>query len=95
MLKVYKFDIDYQKSPSTILSLPEGAEVLCVQAQGEVEIKLWALLDPSLKMELRKFIIYGTGHEINIPPEKLEYIGSVQTHAGAFIWHVFEIKEDQ
>jgi hypothetical protein len=70
------------------VDMPRGAVVLCVQVQSGTPC-LWCLVEPSNKIETRKFRIYGTGHPIerNIPRI---YIGTVQVGGGSLVFHVFE-----
>lgn len=69
------------------VSMPIGAEVLCVQAQNDVPC-LWARVDPEASNESRLFRVAGTGH----PDVEGTYIGTFQLHKGALVFHVFEIQ---
>lgn len=73
-----------------ILDLPKEAEILKV-ANGS----MWVMLDTRKEAEQRKFVSYGTGHEIiaPIPPSILKYIGTWFEGALPYVWHLFEIKE--
>lgn len=66
------------------IEMPEGAQVLTAQMQGSTPC-LWALVNPEAPKTIRKFFVYGTGHEIG--EEGIAYIGSVQSNG--FVWHVF------
>jgi hypothetical protein len=68
------------------LSLPVGAQVLCVQTQDGVPC-LWVLVDPDETPEMRAFRIYATGQPIDGYPG--EYVGTVQSLEGQFVFHVF------
>ena len=39
-------------------------------------------------MELRTFLVKGTGHPL--PDRGLRYVGTVQEAGGRLVWHVFE-----
>lgn len=69
---------------ATTHEMPEGAEFLHLAKQGE-EVCAWFLLVPENKKEVRKFRLYGTGHEI---PMSERYLGTV--HSPLFVWHLFE-----
>lgn len=66
------------------ISMPEGAEILAIQIQRGVPC-MWALVVPGEQEEARRFMIYGTGHEIY---KSGKYIATFQT--GSLVWHVFE-----
>ena len=70
------------------VSMPIGAQILCVQEQNDV-LTLWARVDDSQNKEARQICVYGTGHEVN--EYDLAYIGTVQDFSG-LVWHVFENK---
>jgi hypothetical protein len=71
------------------ISMPEGAEILCVQMQGDTPC-LWAMADPKEVPILRSFCVRGTGHGFDDTEGR--YIGTFQTEKGLFIWHLFEKK---
>jgi hypothetical protein len=68
------------------VSMPAGAEVLCLQMQQDVPT-LWALCDPAASSETRVFERHGTGWQID-DADKLKYVGTAQD--GPFVWHIFE-----
>ena len=73
------------------LSLPVGAQILSVQLQEGIPT-LWARVNTSLSIELREFVVVGTGREI---PEVgddqvLAFIATLQIYG--FVWHVFEVR---
>jgi hypothetical protein len=68
------------------ITMPAGAEVLCVQMQGGGP-QVWALVDPSAAKQARGFCWRGTGH----PADNLgRYVGTVQMRDGALVFHLFE-----
>lgn len=71
-----------------LLMMPEGAQIVCVQMQGETPC-LWALVDCSAQQRQRAFSWRGTGQRFD---EQGEYIGTVQLHSGALVFHLFEVK---
>jgi hypothetical protein len=72
-------------------AIPEGGEVLAVGPPRDDtnQLDLWAEVDPDAPVELRAFHIVGTGHALDIDPGR--YVGTVVTHQGALVWHVFDV----
>lgn len=78
----------YELGAATVLMMPKGAEVLSVASQNNTP-HLWAVVDETQEKEERAFLIIGTGHLV--PNKPLKFIGTVLTHDGALVLHVFEI----
>lgn len=79
----------YRLEPGTTeLQIPGGAQILTVQEQFNGPC-VWALVDPTREKETVRFHVYGTGHLINVPTEKLYYIGTFQLLGGDLVFHVF------
>lgn len=80
--------------PNTI-EMPAGAEPLSVQLQATPwgndcrsgMLQLWALVDTDRPMVPVDIEAYGTGHEI--PDNPGRHLGTVQTHGGRYVCHVF------
>lgn len=80
-IQKYRFDIDLTE-PFT-LRIPEGSEILHVDAQDGKPC-LWAHIDPSRPVVGWRFRLYGTGHRIE----------GVGAHVATFqmppyVWHLF------
>lgn len=88
MRRVFKYPLPVQDAFT--LSLPAGAQLLSVQAQRD-ELMLWALVDDRAKLEVRHFMIRGTGHDAEACGT---YVGTFQLAAGAFVGHLFEAPRD-
>lgn len=84
MKRVFK----YVLSPDCVIEMPSGSRVLTVQVQHETPC-IWALCEDKNALDSRRFMIFGTGHEM---PEDLNlgYIGTFQLAGGKFVFHVFE-----
>ncbi len=76
----------------TVLDMPEGARVPCVQVQHDVP-SLWAMVDPARRPERRAVVFVGTGHPFGTDVA-LPYIGTFQLFDGGFGGHVFELPLD-
>lgn len=71
------------------IELPVGAEILTVQAQGNVPV-LWATVDPEAPKEKRKMLLLNTGAEIPPDASYTRYIGTYQLNGGGLVFHLFE-----
>ena len=86
MKAIWKFEVPIEYKFS--LSMPRGAEIIAFQTQRYMAC-IWAIVTTEEeKLEERKFVIYGTGHELRPNPGR--YIGTIQN--GGYVWHLFEIK---
>lgn len=86
MKTIWKFPLRPFLNPIEI-SMPEGAQILSVQNQREDPV-LWALVDTNGKPEVRRFLVFGTGHPI--PGFVGKHLGTFQAQAGTVVVHVFE-----
>ena len=70
------------------VEMPIGAEVLSVGIDNLGYLCVWATVDPdAAKLEMRQFMIVGTGNEINADLLQWKFVGSAFMYP--FIWHVF------
>lgn len=88
MKAIWKWDIPLGDEFS--FKMPKGAKILCIQEQHDFP-KLLAIVDTSQEGEERRFITYGTGHEMRSGDHV--YVGTYQLHRGRLVFHVFEIAE--
>ena len=84
MNNVWKYRLVFEDD--VVVVMPKGAQVLCVQMQGNVPT-IWALCDPEAESVMRHFAFAGTGHERNLPGPG--YVGTVQTETG-LVFHLFD-----
>ena len=75
----------YPVSPKFDMELPEDAQVLSVQTQGE-DAQMWVLLDPEAPKVKRTFHAIATGEKFNATFSK--YIGTFQVDW--MVFHLFE-----
>lgn len=87
-------DMAYPPDGSTkghlVIEMPVGARVLPAppSTRNRVAIEIWAEVDADAPRENRGFRVVGTGQ--SIPGDCGEFVGTVVTHGGEFVWHVFE-----
>ena len=86
MKTIYKYPLP--KRTYFTLSLPQGAEILTVQMQGD-EPYLWAVVETDAPLQYRYFRMVGTGHPFS--DEHARYISTFQT--GPFVFHIFELDQ--
>lgn len=67
-----------------------GAKILSVAVQGNA-LCVWAEVDPEAPAEARRFRLCGTGHPIPAD-EPRQFVGTVMTHSGALVFHLFELE---
>lgn len=81
----------YVLKPEIELEMPIGAQVLSIREQGE-EICLWALVNPDAPKEKRRFVSFGTGHDV--PAVALQFHGTAHLRGGSLVFHVFEVPSE-
>ena len=84
MQTIWKFPVSERNFS---LNIPEGAQILSVQAQGN-KGQMWVLVDPQARKETRVFWAINTGDPL--PKGNLKYIGTYQLDKGNYVLHVFE-----
>lgn len=87
MKKIYKYELNLTDGITEIY-MPEPGKILHSDFQG-LGLFIWALIDTDKPDTLRKFMVVGTGHLIEIPDEKLQHISTYQN--GLYVFHTFEI----
>lgn len=75
-----------------VLQMPKGARVLHVHDQNGVPC-LWALVDPDAKVDMRGFLVAGTGQLLSDDIERATYHGAAhcRSYVTTLVWHVFEL----
>lgn len=89
-LAVWKFPLEIADSQT--VTMPRASSIISAQAQGDVPT-LWALVIPDAPKVKRLIRIIGTGHEF-WAGEPIKFIGTVQTHGGKLVWHIFDGGEE-
>ena len=96
MITVHKFPLS-MKAGIQEVQMPGAARILKIDLQHG-EPMIWALVNDGIRiLEPRKFIVIGTGHPLldgcMADADNYRHIDTVQ--AGHFVWHFFEIVEEQ
>lgn len=88
MRTIYRYELAIKDRP--MVDMPRGAVVLPVPpcARNRDSIEIWALVDPEAPPVSRSFRIVGTGNPM--PEVCGPFVGTVMTHGGMYVWHVFE-----
>ncbi len=84
-MRIFKYILGH----TTTLELPEGAELITIQIQGD-DLCAWFKVDPDIKTTFpRKFVRVATGQLFNETLNEGTYITTLQD--GPFVWHIYEI----
>lgn len=90
MRTVHKFPLRPTENGWAEVDLPADAKIILVDAQlGNIDINLWAELDPNAARVTRRFQFVPTGVAIG---EGLQHVRSFITNSGARVWHVYEAR---
>jgi hypothetical protein len=93
MMTIRKYPLDEAAARgggAWVLTMPPGAEILCVQVQDGVPC-VWARVDDDpydqRPRDERVIAVYGTGHANTIG----KYIDTFQLAGGNLVFHAFEL----
>lgn len=85
MKTIHKYQL--QITDRQVIQMPVGAEILSVQWQRN-QLCAWALVEKYETVHAPRVLhVVGTGHPV---ADGLEFLGTIQTHGGDLVWHVFE-----
>ena len=88
MKRILKYKVPFEDE--FVLRMPEGAEILSVQAQYGA-LYLWALVDEAdHAITFRRFRLLGTGQPVD-DIRATDHVGTVMMGEGAFVWHLFTV----
>ncbi len=78
------------------LAMPAGAQVIRFDLT-QTSMCIWAIVDPDVELETRRFTAISTGEPI---PPGAEYIGTIVLRGSMFspgdaVTHLFELKEGE
>ena len=85
MKTIFKYPIS--ATHECLIDLPKGAKIISLKVQRGIPC-LWAIVDTDAEIEKRKFMTYGTGHELPVNPGT--FIGTFLVN-DFFVYHVFEV----
>lgn len=85
---IWKFSLEITDAQR--IDMPEGAEILTAQFQGEI-LCLWALVDADKPKQERVIEVFGTGNPIWVDMGvSRKFIATAQMPNMPLVWHVFE-----
>lgn len=76
-----------------IVMMPRGSAVLTVQEQGG-RLAMWAIVNTEAPHAAHRIAVVGTGNPMPVDLHRGNYIGSVQQHGGALVWHIFCLERE-
>lgn len=90
-LTVWKYQWPHQSftpHERTEFAMWPGAKIIHVGIQDGI-ICLWAVTSPEALKVWRRFVLVGTGW-VSDDIDAARYVGTVHTHDGRLVWHIFE-----
>ena len=87
--RIFKYPLKI--TDTQIIKVPAGASALSVINQKEIPV-LYAIIPEDNDPEVTKNFeirIYGTGHTLPCDSRDFKFLGTVPTHGGDLVWHVF------
>lgn len=96
MKRIFKYPIKIENESQLII--PVEAKILSVMEQNG-GIVLYATVNTGISESPTKIIsirVRGTGHIIDFDLDDFEFLGTVSTHGGQLMWHIFyqEVKNE-
>lgn len=89
MITIYKYS--FSVADGFELLIPAQSQFLSLQVQNGVPC-IWYRVDTKFESKIHRYIVVGTGHEIN-PARWPSFLGTFQLFNGGFVGHVFEVQE--
>ena len=88
MNSIHKYPVEV--GDEIAVSMPIGATILHLDMQLGVPC-IWALVDTSVPLVIRRFRWRGTGHDCEgIAAE--DHVGTIMMHSGRLVFHLFQVK---
>jgi len=79
----------YKIGIGNTIKIPKGAKVLSSKIQNS-QICLWIKVNTDKDIENRRFVVIGTGHEID-NNLKMKFIDTVINKDESLVFHIFEV----
>ena len=92
MKAIWRFELPIVDCP--VVDMPRGARVLNGPPSGRGDpdrIEIWAEVDVQEEAAPRAFRVVGTGGPM--PGDCGRFVGTVLTHDGVYVWHLYEACE--
>ena len=87
MKTIYKYPLKLEGFQE--ISIPMGAELLTVLEQNDFPV-VYFRVDPTRENFYLEIRILGTGQPTEDDYlENSTYLGTITTHSGRFVWHIF------
>lgn len=87
MRTIWKYSLNEEVET---LNIPIGYKILSVINQNNVPT-LYCLVNPDNETIETEIVTVGTGMIVEDWYEYIEFLGTVATYDGMFVWHVFRI----
>ena len=88
MKTIWKFTLQVQDDIN--IQMPEGATILDCQEQLN-DVVLWAMVDSSAPLQIRRFRFFGTGQIIALNNPEMSFVATVQLRNVHLVFHLFEL----
>lgn len=88
--KIYKYV--FKLEDFFQIAMPGGSKIVKIGKQPGHPTGtycMWALVSPNNPMFVRRFRVYGTGHDITVDVSQLNYLDSIIDDF--YVWHFFEV----
>lgn len=82
----YRFDLTEKINQ---IEMKKDGKIISVQNQQDC-VCFWVLCSDNVETEIREFIAYSTGEEIN-NVSKLQFIETLLLNNGLYVIHIFEV----
>ncbi len=89
MMKIFKYPFNEDVIVNTI-PMPKGAKILSAKVVQN-KAQLWALVDPTNKMEDRKILSWTTGKDAPRGIEATTFLDTLIFDNGGYICHIFVV----
>jgi len=91
MRTIHRYELPITDRP--VINMPVTARVLPAPSWARTRpvsrIEIWAEVDTDELLAPRHFRIVGTGNQM--PDDCGRFVGTVITHGGTYVWHVYEL----
>lgn len=96
MKTIHKYPVPVTNDQPFDVQMPKAAQLLHLGDQVLEGTQVWALVDTDMPMTTRRFQWFETGRDWEpLTPDDAyrEYVGTIFHSQGAFVWHLFELRD--